>query len=100
MTDEGFIIMMTIIAALMGISYLRFRKEEKQLKIEEMEKKQNLSDEQLLNMKIEDLCKLSHDDLKKLVDYAGHRMVETSGDEKARWGKLFEDASAALFGYH
>ena len=100
---------MTIIVVLFAIAYIRNKKEEKaeknasananvfenvsETKFKEMDR------EQVLKLKVEDLCAMSNDDLKKLVDYAGHRMVETTGDERRRWGKLFDDASAALYGY-
>ncbi|MBQ8870566.1 MAG: hypothetical protein IJ019_04235 [Alphaproteobacteria bacterium] len=96
---------MTVIAVLFAIAYIRNKREENAEKnanaFEDVSdtKFKGMDSEQVLTLKVEDMCAMSHDDLKKLVDYAGHRMVETTGDERRRWGKLFDDASAALYGY-
>ena len=106
MTTTGFIIAMTIIVVLFAIAYIRNKREEKNASANtnvfenaSETKFKGMDREQILTLKVEDLCEMSNDDLKKLVDYAGHRMVETTGDERRRWGKLFDDASAALYGY-
>lgn len=64
---------------------------------------QVLTNEEVLKLTVEELCKFDTDDLKKLVDYAGHRMYEAdkAGEKEIHdsWGCFFELASGALYGY-
>ena len=102
-TMQTFIIAVFSIAVVMLIAqiWLRQGKSTKDVepKKEEAMNKLNLSDEQILKLSVDDLCKMSNDELKKLVDYAGHRIVELPEEEKHHWRKMFELASAALYGY-
>ena len=60
-----------------------------------------MTNEEVLGLSVEKLCSLSLEDLKKLVDYAGHRIVETRNVEPdyTLWSEFFEKASGALYGY-
>lgn len=64
---------------------------------------QVLTNEEVLKLTVEELCKFDTNDLKKLVDYAGHRMYEAekAGEKEIHdnWGCFFELASGALYGY-
>jgi len=111
------IIMLSIILVL--ILMLRFRKPETEERPEETRNNkpepvvpvtevklpsgQVLANEEVLKLTVEDLCKLDTDDLKKLVDYAGHRMYEAEQAENKeindKWKNFFEQVSGALYGY-
>ena len=102
-TLQTFIIAVVSITVVMLIVQIKLhqRKTTKDVKSkkEKTMNRLNLSDEQILKLSVDDLCKMSNDELKKLVDYAGHRIVELPEEEKDCWRKMFELASAALYGY-
>ncbi len=116
---ETFFIILMISIILVLILMLRFRKPESEetpletrnneaeLVVSVTEVKlpsgQVLANEEILKLTVEELCKLDTDDLKKLVDYAGHRIYEAKQAENKeisdKWKNFFEQASGALYGY-
>lgn len=62
-----------------------------------------LTNEDVLSLKVEEYCDLDSEDLRKIIDYAGHRMydanMEGSSEVYEEWNKVFELASATLYGY-
>ena len=100
-TLQTFIIAVVAILVISVVVHLKLRKPDNKVlqKNDEAMNNFRLSNEQILNLKVEDLCKMSNDELKKLVDYSGHRIVDAPEEEKDRWRKMFELASAALYGY-
>ena len=107
MNAQIFAIVFAVIAALLLILNLGYRKqrEEDDEPITEVKLPSGLTltNEEILSLSINKLNTCDHRDLQVLVDYIGHRMVEAEavGDDELhdRWGKLFELASGALYGY-
>ena len=101
MTLQTFIIAVVAILVISAVMQLKLRKPDNKVpqKNDEAMNNSRTYDEQILNLKVDDLCKMSNEELKKLVDYSGHRIVDAPEEEKDRWREMFELASAALYGY-
>ena len=59
--------------------------------------KKMISDSEMLTLSLEELRKWDSDDLRWLINYAGHQM--NSDEETKIWNVLFKDASRALYHY-
>ena len=127
MTTPGFIIAMTIIAILMLVSFYRAKHEEKTSDSENkrnhsvsevrgnetsdvheqnndsskltLDDGKTLDYEQILHLDAKTLSTMSEKNLKLLLNYAGHRIVDASDEDKPLWRNYFELVNECIFGH-